>query len=102
MKRTVALSSVPGGGSYVAVAGRCAYLNRFSRLLGPTRITIPVCAKPSRDWLTSMSEEAAATTVMNPSTNPGFELSTIGKVKDTNAYELLICSGPENVSTKCS
>jgi hypothetical protein len=46
-----------------------------------------VLPSPSLDCVTSMSEVAAATTVMYPSTTDEFVLSIMGRVRDTNAYD---------------
>ncbi len=59
----------------------------LTRLFGPTNKIIPVLPSPSLDCVTSMSEVAAATTVMYPSTTDEFVLSIMGRVRDTNAYD---------------
>jgi len=74
--------------------GICEPANRFGRRLGPIISTTPVFARPSRELVTSMREDAEATTVMKPKTICEFELSTIGRVIDRRAKEVLTCMGP--------
>ena len=59
----------------------------LTRLFGPANRTIPVLPNPSLDCVTPISDDAAATTVMNPNTTFRSVLSTIGRVRETRAYD---------------
>lgn len=62
-------------------------LTYFSRRFGPTNRTIPVLPKPSLDCVIFIREAAAATTVIYPSITVESELSIMGSVRESRAYD---------------